>query len=199
LLVTNVALELLLQLADHGVAGPVWLRPLVYRLATFQRDLAGTGGPLFPGQTLLMFFTYGFVHTGLLHLTVNMIGLVWLGRLILAYRTTGTFVIFYLMAMVGAAEVFALIGPEQGAIAGASGALFGLLGVYVADSGLLTDQRATPQLWLQIMRLILATLILALSDMLSQQIMGSTVAWQAHAGGFFTGALVALAAPPRYR
>jgi len=194
LLVANILPELLLQLADHGLIEPVWLRPLVYQLGTFQRDLTSTG-PLFPGQTLLMFFTYGFIHTGLLHLMVNMIGLVWLGRMILSYRTTGTFVIFYLISLVGAAEVFAVIGPPQGVIAGASGALFGLLGVYVVDSGLLAARGAAPQ----IMRLMLATLVLALSDLVTQQLTGSAVAWQAHAGGFLTGALVALAAPPRYR
>lgn len=199
LLVANIVPELLLQLADRGVMGPVWLRPLVYRLATFQRDLASTGGALFPGQTVLMFFTYGFVHTGLLHLAVNMIGLVWLGRMILAYRTTGTFVIFYLMGMVGAAEMFAVIGPPQGAIAGASGALFGLLGVYLVDNGLIAAQRAAPQLWRQVLSLMAATVLIALADIASQLIIGTAVAWQAHAGGFLTGALIALAAPPRYR
>lgn len=199
LLVANIVPELILQLTDRGVAGPVWLRALVYRLATFQRDLVNSDAVVFPGQTLLMFFTYGFVHTGLWHLLVNMLGLVWLGRLILAYRTTGTFVIFYLMAMVGAAEVFALIGPPQGAIAGASGALFGLLGVYVVDNGLLADRRAATPPWQQIMHVMLAALVLALTDMLGQSIMGSPVAWQAHMGGFVTGALIALAVPPRLR
>ncbi len=199
LTVANILPELILQMADRGMMGPPYLRPLVYRLAAFQPDLTSGIGPIFPGQTLLMFFTYSFVHTGILHLAVNMIGLVWLGRVILSYRTTGTFVIFYLMSMVGAAELFALIGPAHGAVAGASGALFGLLGVYVVDSGLLAARSVTPQLLPQTLRLMLATLFLALSDVLSQPLMGSAVAWQAHSGGFLTGAFAALLAPPRYR
>lgn len=203
LLAANILPEVILQLADRGVIEPRWLRLLVYRLATFQRDLIATGGPVYPGQTLAMFFTYGFVHTGLGHLAINMTGLVWLGRAILRWRTTGTFVILYLMGMVGAAEAFALIGPAGGAIAGASGALFGLLGVYVVDSGLMSSETVQGQpkasLLGPVARVGLATVGLALADLASQQILGSAVAWQAHAGGFLTGALMALAAPPRYR
>jgi membrane associated rhomboid family serine protease len=199
LLVANILPEVMLQLADRGVMGPIWLRALVYRLATFQRDLIATGGPLFPGQTLAMFFTYGFVHTGLGHLAVNMAGLIWLGRILLRWRTTGTFVIFYAMGLVGAAEVFALIGPAGGAVTGASGALFALLGVYVVDTGLLSPQQGEAAWGGPVVRIILATVILALADVASQQVLGSAVAWQAHAGGFATGALMALAAPPRYK
>lgn len=197
LLVANIVPEVMLQLADRGIFGPIWLRALVYRLATFQRDLTTSGGAMFPGQTLAMFVTYGFVHTGLLHLSINMIGLVWLGRALLRWRTTGTFVILYLMGMVGAAEVFALIGPAGGAIAGASGALFGLLGVYVVDSGLMGTLGPNEALWRGVTRVMLATLALALVDLISQLIIATPTAWQAHAGGFLTGALMALIAPPR--
>jgi len=199
LVIANIVPEVLLQLADHGLVGPVWLRPLVYRLAAFQRDLISMGGPVFPGQTLLIFFTYGFVHTGILHLVVNMVGLVWLGRLLLAYRTTGTFVILYLTSMVGAAEMFALIGPPMGNITGASGAIFGLLGVYAIDHKFLPMQGITQPIWLQVVGIVLATAVITFADVTSQLIIDSSVAWQAHSGGFFTGALMALATPPRYK
>lgn len=199
LLALNILPELILQMADRGLIAPPYLRALLYRLAAFQPDLLTGAGPLFPGQSVAMFFTYGFLHTGLGHLSVNMIALVLLGRLILSWRSTGTFVIFYLMSMVGAAEMFALIGPAQSAIAGASGALFGLLGIYLVDNGLLVSPGASHRVFPQVSRLVLVTLALALSDLLSQSMTGSAVAWQAHAGGFLTGALVALVAPPLYR
>ena len=197
ILVANILPELWLQLADFGVIDPSNLRALVYRLAAFQPDLANNIGPVFPGQTFLMFFTYGFVHTGILHFTVNMVGLIWLGTLILSYRRTSTFLLFYLLSMVGAAQIYALIGPANISATGASGALFGLLGVYVMDHRLLNAAGEKPDLWTILTRLIFATLVLALCDLVSQTITRSGVAWQAHMGGFFTGAVVALLAPPR--
>lgn len=198
LLALCVLPELSLQFAERLFAAPPGLRQWVYALGAFQPDLFKTTGPLFFGQPVTMFFTYGFLHVSLMHLVINMIGLVVLGRLILERRTGETFVTFYILAMVGAAEMFVLIGPPSGAMAGASGALFGLLGVYAADTGYFTpsgasEGRITPQ----ISRLLLATLVLILSDQLSRVLLGSPVAWQAHAGGFLTGAIAALIAPPR--
>ena len=199
LLALNILPELLFQLSDRGLAGlPVLLRPLAYALGAFRPDLMSGIGPIFPGQSLTIFFTYGFLHIGLWHLAANMLGLVWLGRLILSYRTPETFVTFYLMSMIGAAECVALI-QSGGAVVGASGALFGLFGVYAMDQGLFAPRggQSHPVL-AQLARLALATLALVLSDVGSQILLGSPVAWQAHAGGFVTGALVAYFAPPRH-
>ena len=80
LLALNVIPELIFQLTDHGIIGPPWLRPLAYAFGAFQHDLV-KNGTFFLGQPLTMFFTYGLLHTGIAHLTINMIGLVWLGRL----------------------------------------------------------------------------------------------------------------------
>lgn len=198
LLALTLLPELLLQLADAGLLGPRFLRRLSYMLGAFQPDLHAGPGPFFPFQTLTMFFTYGFLHTGLLHLAINAAGLWVLGRMILARRRAGTFVLLYLMSMIGAAEAFALLGPSGDTMVGASGALFGLFGVYAADAGFFTPQAAqgapAPP---QIARLVGATLALVVSDVLSQMLLGSPVAWQAHAGGFVTGAVLALITPPR--
>lgn len=198
LLALTLLPELILQLADAGLLGPRFLRPLTYMLGSFQPDLHAGQGPFFPFQTLTMFFTYGFLHTGPLHLAINAVGLWWLGRWILVKRRPGTFVLLYLMSMIGAAEVFALLGPAGGTMVGASGALFGLFGVYAADAGFFTPQslegKPAP---LPVGRLVTATLALVVLDVLSQVILDSPVAWQAHAGGFLTGAVLALITPPR--
>jgi membrane associated rhomboid family serine protease len=188
--------ELILQLADAGLMGPRFLRPLAYMLGSFQPDLHAGPGPFFPFQTLAMFFTYGFLHTGLLHLAINAAGLWWLGQWILARRRPGSLVLLYLMSMVGAAEVFALLGPPGDTMVGASGALFGLFGVYAADAGFFGSADVAPGPP-QVVRLGLATLALVISDVLSQWLLGSPVAWQAHAGGFLTGAVLALISPPQ--
>jgi len=161
-------------------------------------------GQVFPGQWATMFFTYGVLHTGLGHLAVNMLGLWVLGRLVLETRTTETFFTFYLMATLGAAEMFALIGPEGQSTVGASGALFGLLGVYLVDTGLIAPSGARGtgapgSLLPQVSRVLAVTLVLIIADLAGRAVLGTAVAWQAHTGGFLTGALMALASPPRYR
>lgn len=188
--------ELILQLADHGVIGPPYLRSLAYRLGAFQPDILATSGQLYPMQTLTMFVTYGFLHTGLAHLVVNMIGLVWLGRMVLEQRTSETFLTFYLLSTIGAAEAFALIGADGGIIVGASGALFGLLGAYTIDNDLLFQDVENHRFWPQLSRILLMTLVVILSDFCSRVFLGISVAWEAHAGGFLIGALFAMVAPP---
>lgn len=199
LLAANVLPELVLQLADRGIVLSPTTRAWAYAFGAFQPDLLNGPGPRFAVQPLSMFITYGFLHTGLSHLVINMLGLVWLGRLILSYRTAETFIMLYLMSMVGAAEVCLLIGV-QGTVAGASGALFGLFGVYMVDAGIFASSRSQAgDAGRQFFWLSLATVALALSEVGSQAFLGgSPTAWQAHAGGFLTGAVIALLAPPRF-
>ena len=198
LLVLSISPELVLQivaLIDQKEA--LYLRHLFYALGAFQPDIISGPGPLFPAQAVSMFITYGFLHTSLSHLIVNMIGLVWLGRLILSKRSSETFLTFYLLSAVGAAEAFALIGSSAAMTVGASGALFGLLGVYLADNGLLFSATSPPHPIVLFSRVLFAAFILAMADFWSSTLLDNPVAWQAHAGGFLTGAIAASLAPPR--
>ncbi|MBU2360303.1 MAG: rhomboid family intramembrane serine protease [Alphaproteobacteria bacterium] len=187
--------EMLLQLTDHGLLGPQTLRAVVFRYGAFQSDLVSGGKVLFAGQSFTMFGTYMFLHTGLQHLAVNMIGLVWLWRLILDRRTPTDAALLYLMSGVGAALVFALCGPQHTAMVGASGALFGLLGVYGVDSRLFWSDAGRTGLIQKVVRLVAIAAILVLSDLVSRVAIGTSVAWQAHTGGFLTGAFAALIWP----
>lgn len=201
LLVLNILPELVLQVSDQGGLGPPGLlRSLTYLFGSFQPDLISQKGELYPGHTLLMFLSYSVLHTGHFHLAINMIGLVWLGRMVLERRSTETFISLYILSAIGAAEAFVLIGPEGGSMVGASGALFGLLGAYLVDSGLMMPRNApNPPLRARVLRVLLITLGLILSDLSSRALLGTPVAWEAHTGGFLTGAFMALAAPARVR
>ena len=198
LLVVCCLPELILQLSDRGIIEPSYLRSLAYALGAFNTGLVVNHSPVFPAQSLTIFVTYAFLHTGLSHLLINMTGLVWLGCQVLIYRTPETFLTLCLLSAVGAAEIFALSGPANGSMVGASGALFGLLGVFVIDSGLLAPGGASPpRLMPKIAHILLVTVALMLFDLGSRALLGTPVAWQAHAGGFLIGALIALFFPPR--
>ncbi len=197
LLLASILPGLVMTLADLGLIGPPYLRLLAYRLGSFQPDLlSGTARPAFGAQSVVMFLTYGVVHTGFVHLAGNMAALLYLGRLTLERRSARGLGGIYLMASVGAAVMFTLAGPDHATMAGASGALFGLLGAWCVDSGLLspTGPKAAHPV-LQFVSLLACAGVLILFDIAGRILMGSPVAWQAHTGGFLSGAVFALALP----
>jgi membrane associated rhomboid family serine protease len=74
--------------------------------------------------------TYSFLHGGVLHLAVNMIGLVSFGRELEAWWGTGPFLRFWFASVLTAALVQLAVTASAGAMAptvGASGGLYGLL------------------------------------------------------------------------
>lgn len=78
--------------------------------------------------------TAGFLHGGLLHLTVNMVSLVVLGRALeplLDRHGRGLFPLLYLGSLLGGSLGALLLEFDMPAV-GASGAIFGLLGASVA-------------------------------------------------------------------
>ena len=200
LLAANVLPELVFLLAEAGLIPAPGLRFRAFAYGAFQPDVMAPPGPLFALQPGTMFLSYGFLHTGPTHLAVNMLGLLWLGRRLLAHRTGEAFVTFYILSLIGAAELFALLGPGLSPTVGASGALFGLLGVLAVDTGIFASaEPSAEEPGLQFFRLSLATVALALVDLASQALFGTATAWQAHSGGFLTGAVAALIFRPRFR
>lgn len=191
--------EVVFQMSDRGVLFGPGLRAAAYALGAFRSDLTAQDLAIFPGQAFSMYFTYMFLHIGLLHLAVNAIGLVWLWRLILNRRTAPDAVMLFAMSGVGAALVFSVLSTTQIVMVGASGALFGLLGVYFVDSRLFwPGPHGSTGLPGKLVRLIVIAAALTLSDIVSQVTVGTPVAWQAHTGGFLTGAIVALIWPRRH-
>ena len=197
LLVLCILPELVFQLNDLGLLWPAGLREVAFSAGSFQSDLVSGGRSLFAGQPFTMFLTYMFLHTGLSHLVVNMAGLIWLWRLVAESRPAGDAALFFVMSSIGAAMAFDILGGPHTAMVGASGALFGLLGVYGVDSRLFwTDPRHTG-LAQRLSRLVVIAGILIASDLVSRVATGTNVAWQAHTGGFLTGAFAAMIWPHR--
>jgi len=154
-------------------------------------------GALTPNSVLLQhewyrLVTSAFLHGGLLHITVNMISLWYLGRFIEAIAGSARMTVIYLVSMiVSGLGVVYLSSPEYANVPtlGASGAIFGLFGALFA----IGFKLGRPGM--QLVRANLGILILNL--VITFAVPG--ISWQAHVSGLALGFLLTLAIyyPPR--
>jgi membrane associated rhomboid family serine protease len=132
--------------------------------------------------------TSGFLHIGPIHLVLNMLALWMLGRDLETVLGRGRFLTLYLVSMLGGAAAVMLFSPADQAVAGASGAVFGLMGALVV-----------------VLRRLRAPLgqvfgIIGINVIFSFSIAG--ISWEGHLGGLVIGAAATAAlvyAPPRNR
>ncbi|TAK02460.1 MAG: rhomboid family intramembrane serine protease [Chloroflexota bacterium] len=128
------------------------------------------------------------VHGGVLHLLFNMYGLYLLGPLVEGMWGTWTFAAFYLLTAAAASTASFVFSPFDSV--GASGAIFGLVGVLMAGTRVhnaVLDRRAraiVPQLG----TLVLVNLLLGFSV--------SGIDNAAHIGGLVAGLWLGLFVPP---
>ena len=197
-LVTLVAvctlIELVLQLGDRGLIGPARFRQLAYEYGGFWQGLLDDWRPNYPLQPWTMFLTYGFLHAGLVHLVVNMITLVSLGRAVLDRVGIGKAALLYAGSILGGAIGFALLSDSFRPMVGASGALFGLAGAILAWE--YVDRFALRERLWPVAR---AVLFLALLNVVLYYAMDRLLAWETHLGGFLAGWIIALLVDPRGR
>ncbi|MFA5539697.1 MAG: rhomboid family intramembrane serine protease [Gemmobacter sp.] len=174
--------ELVLLGADLGWWGGGRWRALAYHNGGFWVGLLRDWRPNYPAQPWAMFVTYGFLHSGPVHLAVNMITLVSLGRAVQARLGQGRFLAAYALSVLGGALGFALLSSSPQPMVGASGALFGLAGVILAQEyGDLRAARARP--W----PVVWAVLLLLALNVVMYWAMDGLLAWQTHLGGFVAG------------
>ena len=141
-------------------------------------------------------FSHMFLHGGVGHLVGNMLFLLLLGILVEGALGPGLFLAAYLVAGVGGSALSLAVhwGTPTGML-GASGAIAGLMGLFTVLYGRLRvrffywvwvyfDYVRAPAIVLLPVWLGWELLQFALAD-------GSNVAYEAHAGGIITGALIA--------
>lgn len=143
-----------------------------------------TGSSLFIKWQLLPYVVYhnnryyelltaGFLHLSLLHIGANMVSLAFVGPYLEAQLGRWRFLTVYLLSLLGGSAAVYAFGYQLTATAGASGAIFGLLGVALV----LVRRIGLDLQWL------LATLILNFA--ITYSVPGISK-WD-HAGGFVAG------------
>ncbi len=182
ILVICVAIEALLQGADHGLWGSARWRGLAYQNGGFWRGLLDNWQPNYAAQPVTMFASYGFLHGGAIHLLINMITLVSLGQLVIERVGQLRFALIYALSLLGGALGFWLLSTAVQPMVGASGALFGLAGVVTgwAYTALRLAREGTGP----VLRVIG---LLSLLNVLMYWAMDGNLAWETHLGGFLAG------------
>jgi len=200
-----IGLELMFAAADAGYLPESLGRTQVYlRFAFFGIEERGGqylrvfgemdgrvfAEPLGPAAAW-SFVTYAFLHGGWLHLAMNGAAFMGLGHALVQRIGILRFLAVFLVTAVAGAAAFGLLSDLRGPMVGASGAIFGFLGVITAwqEQALRFHGLSRAPIWKRIGGLVLLNLVLALG-------LGGLLAWQAHLGGFVAGWLMALAFRP---
>ncbi|WP_327305723.1 rhomboid family intramembrane serine protease [Streptomyces sp. NBC_01298] len=165
-----------------GINVAVFLATLVFPGLERRLFLFGLAGSPLEGVAAGEYYrllTSTFLHVGPLHILGNMLALWFIGGPLEQALGRARYLTVYLLSALGGSAVVYLLTPMYVPTLGASGAVFGLLG-------------ATVVLFRR-MRYEMRPLITMAVFMLVLTFMpGLNVSWQAHIGGLFTGALVAL-------
>ncbi len=183
-LILCCAIELVLTLSDLTGGS---LRSEAIALGGFWPGLLGRAQALYPGQSAAMFFTYSLLHGGVSHLALNMITLVTIGSVVVARAGQAAFAEIYLAATIAGGVGYALIGPGNVPMVGASGALFGLAGALIGWE--IADARRRGTSLAPALRLILLFVVL---NVVLWWLAGGRLAWQTHLGGGIAGLALAL-------
>ena len=182
--------------ARHGVPPLIatvliGINVLVYIVTAIDAGSANSpeNGPIFSDLALIPVnvgagrwwgvLTAGFLHFGLIHLAVNMMSLYFIGPALEQVLGRVRFLTVYLLSLIGGSAAAMVLSDEFSRNAGASGAIWGLLGAL-----LVTFRR---------LRLNMTQLLstVALNVFITFAIPG--LSWQGHFGGLVVGAAVGAA------
>ncbi len=174
--------ELVLQAADLGIVGDGMLRYRVYVTGAFRASLFHGAEPLFALQPITMFVSHALLHGGLLHLAMNAAILLGLGRMIGVRYGDGTVLPLFLLSAIAGGLAFALINESDIPMVGASGAVFGFLGVWTA-----WDWYRHRAYGISPRPVAMRALGLLLINAIFYFGFDGMIAWEAHIGGYLAG------------
>ena len=176
-------IEAILGLSGAGYLGSTDLRWTVFQYGAFwQPLLSGQFAPLYPGQTVAMFLTYAFLHGGLAHLALNGVVLLALGKFVAARIGAARTLLLLFLAAVSGGVGFGLLSTGGVPMVGASGAVFGLIGLWQC-----WDYRMRKRAGLTVRPVLGAIAALAVANIVLFVILSGGLAWEAHLGGWLAG------------
>ena len=184
-----VAIYLLLN-----IAGPRWsilaLNHLAFISNVFEAQFQPRGGGLSPA-VMATLVSHGLLHLDLMHMALNTGFLLAFGSVVeRRFGALGFGLMFAGCAAAGALTELAFNNQPYFYLIGASGAVYGMMGGFVAmmirRGGVARFTALNFVVILLVLNLLLA--MLGVSDFLA----GAQVAWRAHIGGFVAGLVIAL-------
>lgn len=182
LVVLCCAVEAALWGAEAGLWGSPGWRMAAYHDGAFLPGLLGNWRPNHPAQPLTMWLTHAALHEGPGHLLGNMVLLVALGGRAARRLGQGGLLALWVLSVVGGAAAFAAIGPAGASMVGASGAVHGLVGAWLAWEAM--ERRAAGLGLAPVAWTVLGVIVLNLAVWAAE---GGRLAWEAHAGGLAAG------------
>lgn len=197
-----VAIHLAQLGASNGLLPAVFAPASVYGwlgFFTFYFDAAMDGQQV-PLQFWWSFVTHAFVHGGWLHLGMNAAIFLAIGHGIVRASSIGVLLTVFFASAVGGAFLHGLISTHQGVLIGASGGIFGQLGLVMVWRGQMLRRYgySLGPIWRMVLGLAVINVVLAFGlGGLSTETIGGDLAWEAHLGGFLTGAALGFLIRPR--
>lgn len=194
LALTCAAVEAVLAGADAGLWGTVLWRPLAYQHGGFWAGLLHGWTPNYAAQPWAMFITCGFLHAGWQHLAGNLLALGWLGLRLETALSARAFAALYGLSLLGGGAATAALATSPRPVVGASGAIMGLIAVWIAAEAQEMAAEGESRARIRAMILFRVTAVAALNWLAWKVELGG-LAWQAHLGGFVLAGLAMAALP----
>lgn len=181
------AIEIILSAADSGLIGaPRWRSMAIFLGAFWPPILAEGASGLYPGQREAMFLTHAFLHANMLHMVMNAVILLSLGKAIGERAGALRTLLLFALSAVAGGLAFWLISISDGPMIGASGAAFGFFGLWNAWDFLRRRRRGAS------LRPVLGTIVgLVVVNVVLFVFLEGGLAWEAHLGGYLMGWLAA--------
>ena len=185
LVITAIEISLL-------VLGPSYRQSAVFYFSFAPLDLTRPYKEVFFLQKYLMFISYGFIHSNVIHLLINVIALFLLGNIL---RKSGkdnlTFLIFFLSILGGVTFYYFLEPTSPVPLIGANCASFGLLAFVLSEELIkrLRRRRSISQIIYVLFIFVFAHILYFYAF---SAILPVSIIWQGHLGAFLVGTVIAL-------
>ena len=181
------AIEILLLVLGQG-----YRQSAVFYFSFAPLDLTRPYKEVFFLQKYLMFISYGFIHSNVIHLFINVIALYLLGNILKKLgKDNLTFSILFFSTLGGASFYYLFEPTSPLPLVGANCASFGLLAFVLSEELInrLRRRRSIDQMAYILLIFIFAHILYFYAF---SAILPTSIIWQAHLGAFIVGTVLAL-------